>query len=106
MNEVGIPDEWRCAPPESLVAGTGPYTAALGFILGTVDIPFDRLHADPEPNSGDEYTFYHFLRPTLEQVHLNHAISFPKLAFRLQFHQRLAQALRRSLLLILDREWP
>lgn len=47
-----IQDEWGYAPPESLVAGVGCYSAALAFTLGTVAIPFDRLHAGPESNSG------------------------------------------------------
>ena len=50
-----IPDEWRYAPPESLVAGNGPYAAALAAILGTVAVPFDRLQAGPEPDSEGAY---------------------------------------------------
>lgn len=50
-----IPDELRYAPPESLVAGVGPYSAVMAAILGTVAIPFDRLHAGPESNSCGGY---------------------------------------------------
>jgi len=50
-----IPNEWQLVPPESVVVGAGPYTAALASILGTVGIPFDRFHAGPVPNAGGGY---------------------------------------------------
>jgi hypothetical protein len=50
-----IPGEWLHEPPESLVAGNGPFAAALAPILGVVALPFDLLDGGPEPGKGGGY---------------------------------------------------
>ena len=50
-----VPYEWQLVPPESVVVGVGTYTRALASILGTIVLPFDRLHAGPAPNAGGGY---------------------------------------------------
>lgn len=51
-----IPGEWQLALPESLVAGAGPYSAALASILGTVVTPLDQLYAGPARNAAGGYS--------------------------------------------------
>ncbi len=48
-------NEWQYNPPESVVVGCGSYSAALASILGTVPLPFDELHAGPEPDTDGSY---------------------------------------------------
>ena len=50
-----IPDEWRYAPPESLVAGDAPYAIALAAVLGAVSFPLDHLKAASEPSNTGGY---------------------------------------------------
>lgn len=48
-DHLPIPADWLSDPPETLVAGSGPYAAALAFILGTVSWPLDDFSARPQP---------------------------------------------------------
>lgn len=52
---VPIPDKWRYDPPEPLVVGDGPYSAALATVLGVEAFPLDCLRAGPEPNDCGSY---------------------------------------------------
>lgn len=51
-----LPGDWQTSPPQSLVVGDGPYTAALATLLGTASIPLALLNAPPEPNERGGYT--------------------------------------------------
>jgi hypothetical protein len=51
-----IPDDWRTTPPQALVVGDGPYTAALAAILGTASVPLALINALPQPNDRDRHT--------------------------------------------------
>lgn len=44
-----LPIEWLHNHPEYLVAGDGPYSHALAFVLGTVPIRLDHLATGPSP---------------------------------------------------------
>lgn len=50
-----IPNRWRCDPPESLVAGDGPYAVALALVVGAEAIRLEDLRAGPEPNDAGGY---------------------------------------------------
>lgn len=52
-DHLAIPTDWLSDPPKALVAGTGPYSAALAFILGAARLSFDELRSGP-PGSEDE----------------------------------------------------
>ena len=56
MIPESFPDEWRTAPPQALVVGDGPYTAALAAILGTAPVPLALLNALPQPNDRGGHT--------------------------------------------------
>lgn len=47
MSEL-IPNEWLSDPPQHLVAGNGPYAAALAQVLGTVSLHIDQLQNGPD----------------------------------------------------------
>jgi len=50
-----ILNTWQYAPPESLVAGDGPYAAALASVLGAAVIPLEDLRAKPESKDDGGY---------------------------------------------------
>src|SRR5437899_1898725 len=47
-----IPEEWRSYPPESLVAGDGPYALALASVVGTVPLSLACLRTDLDSEGG------------------------------------------------------
>lgn len=47
-----IPAPWLAEPPQNLVAGDGPFAAALALILGAGRIDFEALRSDPSPLPG------------------------------------------------------
>lgn len=50
-----IPQQWRYAPPETLVAGDGPYAVALATVLGTEGISLGQLQSGPEAEDGGRF---------------------------------------------------
>jgi len=46
-----IPNEWLVDRAETLLAGDGPYAAALATVLGTVPIPLEHLKTGPKANN-------------------------------------------------------
>ena len=51
-----IPAEWLNAPPQSLAAGDGPYTAALAAVFAMASIPLAHLKAGLESNDRGGHT--------------------------------------------------
>jgi hypothetical protein len=43
-----MPNEWLSDPPQHLVVGNGPYTAALAQLLRTVSLRLDHIQAGPD----------------------------------------------------------
>jgi len=55
MMHSRIPEQLLASPPESLVAGDGPYAAALATVLGTECLHLDQLQAGPASNPDGKY---------------------------------------------------
>jgi hypothetical protein len=50
-----IPNEWLSDPPQYLLAGDGPYAAALASLLRTVSLRLDDVHAGPNSMKASYY---------------------------------------------------
>jgi hypothetical protein len=48
--DYNIPDDWQETPPQGLVVGDGPYTAALAAVLGIEYAPLALLNFQAQPN--------------------------------------------------------
>src|SRR4051794_15374431 len=50
-----IPNEWLSDPPQYLLAGDGPYAAALALLLRTAHLHLDDVDAGPDSKEAGHY---------------------------------------------------